>query len=57
MHVVTSDYAGMITKCDIRCWCQYQDTGRYVLYQDQDTGRYVLYQDQDNGWYALYTLM
>jgi len=58
MHVVTLDYyAGMITNCDISRWCYYQDTGRYVLYQDQDTGRYVLYQDQDMGWNALYTLM
>ena len=21
IRVVTSDYAGMITNCDIRCWC------------------------------------
>ena len=47
MYVVTSDYAGMITNCDIHRWYLSQDTGRYVLYQDQDTGWYVLYQDQE----------
>jgi hypothetical protein len=43
IHVVASDYAGMITNnCDIRWWCSYQDTGRYVLYQDQGMGWYAL---------------